>query len=734
VSPKYQRRPRANQWFAAALVVLAAKGYSQPLPKSEIPVERFYQYPLINGRSPSSPQMSPDGGKIAFGWNETGARRLDLWVMDYPSGAKRQIVDASKIVDLPRQDDARTELEKKESQLYDGGISTAEWDPEGKELLFSYKGRTWLVKPDGSNLRPVVDGQSGMSSAHYSPDGKFISYIGGQNVFRYDRETAAVKQLTFFSKANTSLDSVTWSPDGKSIAVVWSDTSKTGHHVMMDFSKDRAAVVNIERQWNGDLDIDNQVGIVGSDGGIVKFVSGLPRYLWIKDVEWSPDSKKLAVGWIKDDFQEFTISMVDPEKAEKSDVYHEKAPMNYIPDWRPLVWTRDSKAVLFGTDISAEKFGYRSIWKMDSDGKNIAPFYKENHDVVALARPKDSDRIFLVTMAHSPLKSEITIVEPGGKRTEHVVMPNGMSTPKDFDEAALPLFSDDGKRVATMASDRTINPELYAVEPSIKRLTKSQLPEFSKLKWADIKEVTFKAQDGHDIHALQFTPPGLDMRKPHPAFLSNMYANSGKAAWGGFMENYAATELDMVVLCVDFRSSWGYGGEFNSGYYHQMGLIDADEAVAAKEYLASLPYVNKDRVGLWGWSYGGYLTCMTLLTKPGIFHAGVAVAPVTDWKSYNEWYTRRRLGLVKDDPKVFEKTSPITYADGLKDDLLLVHGMLDDNVLFQDTARLIQRFIDNGKYFDEMTYPRDDHSISKETSRPHVMATIMRYLYNHLSK
>jgi dipeptidyl-peptidase-4 len=156
--------------------------------------------------------------------------------------------------------------------------------------------------------------------------------------------------------------------------------------------------------------------------------------------------------------------------------------------------------------------------------------------------------------------------------------------------------------------------------------------------------------------------------------------------------------------------------------------------VAAKNYLASLPYVNGDKVGLWGWSYGGYLTAMTLLTKPDVFAAGVAVAPVTDWTSYNEWYTRRRLGLAKDDKEIFEKTSPITYASGLNDELLLVHGMMDDNVLFQDTARLIQRLIDAGKPFDELAYPRDDHSIGRDTSRPHVFGSIMRYLYNKLGR
>ncbi len=716
--------------FAASCVLALSQG----LPKTDPSIERLSQYPLISGRSPSAPSMAPNGRAIAFGWNQTGDRKLNLWVLDYPNGNKHQIVDAGKIDDLPRQDDTRTEEEKKEAKTYDGGIAGAAWSPDSSELMFSYKGRTWLVKPNGEDLHPLVDGQAAIAAPEYSPDGKYISYTNGQNVFRIDRKTGAVKQLTFISKPNTAIEGVSWSPNGKSIMVTWSDSSKTGKHVMMDFSKDRAVVVNIQREWNGDLDTDMQVGLIPADGGIIKFVPNLPRYMWLINEEWAPDSSAAVISWIKDDFQAYTISKISPKDASKTDIYTEKAPKNYIPDWRPVVWTRDSKHILFGTDIIDGKFTWRSIMKMDADGKNLGKFFAEKFDVAALGRPKDSDRVILGTLAHSGLKSEITIVEPDGKITEHIVKPEGMSTPKDFDALGLPLFSDDGKMIATLASDRTLNAELYSVEPQIHRLTKSQLPAFAAIKWADFKEVSFPGPDGATIHGLLITKPGLDLTQKHPAFLSNMYANSGKAAWGGFVENYAAMNLDMVVLCVDFRASWGYGGEFNSGYYRKMGLIDADEAVTAKNYLAALPYVRGDRVGLWGWSYGGYLTCMTMLTKPGVFYAGVAVAPVTDWKSYNEWYTRRRLGLAKDDPKIFEQTSPVTYASGLQDHLLLVHGILDNNVLFQDTARLIQRLIDNGKYFDEMTYPRDDHSIGKESSRPHVFGRIVRFLFDELNK
>lgn len=715
-------------------LALSVAGFAQALPTTEIPFQRYFQYPLVNGRSPSSPAMAPNGSKIVFGWNKTGDRKLDLYVVDYPNGEPHMLVSADRIRDLPRQDDTRTAADKKEADLLDGGIAGATWSPDSKKLMFSYKGRVWLMNADATELEPIIDANAGISGAQFSPDGKYVSYVQGSNVYRFERKTNKVKQLTFVSKPGASIDGHTWSPDGKSIAISWSDSSKMGSHQMMDFTKDRAVVVPIRRMWNGELSNDVQIGMIPADGGLIKFVEGLPRYMWVKDIVWSPDSKAFAIAWIKDDFKEFTISTVAVETVKKADVYHEKAPKNYIPDWRPIEWTRESDGIYLGTDILDGKFGFRSIVKIDPDGKNLKKVYAEKHDVVALGRPKNADELVLVTMAKSPLKSEITIVDVKGGRHSYTVMQNGMSTPKNFDDAALPLFSDDGEKIATLASDRTLNAELYGVKPVQGRITKSQTALYQRIKWADVQEVTFAAPDGATIHGLLFTKKGLDKSKRHPAFISNIYANSGKAAWGGFLENFAAQELDMVVLAVDFRASWGYGGEFNSGYYRKMGLIDVDEAVAAKNYLAGLAYVRGDRVGIWGWSYGGYLTCMTLLTKPGVFHTGVAVASVTDWKSYNEWYTRRRLGLVKDDPKIFEETSPISYPTKLSDNLLLVHGMLDDNVLFQDTVRLEQKLIENNRQFDLATYPRDDHSIGRPESRPHVFERIMRYLYWHLSQ
>ncbi len=721
----------------AAAFAAPALGQPLPEPSNGLTLGRLMSYPVINGRSPNAPTMSPDGTMISFGWNKTGERMLDLWVMDYPSGETRQIVKAVDIPKFPRQDDTRTELEKTEEELYDGGISGATWSPDSNELLFSYRGRIWRVKPAGGAPVALVDAQMGMYAAAYSPDGHYIAYQQGSNVYRLDRRTGAIKQLTFVSQPRTAVDGLLWSPDSKRIAVSWSDSSRLGSHQMMDFSKDRAEVVNIQRMWQGDLSQNMQIGFINAEGGVIKFAEGIPRYVWMTSWDWSPDSSRLAIDWTSDDFQESTITVLNPDSPYALTAYHETAPSNYIPDFRQLFWKRDGSAICFTTDIINGRWANRSLMQVSPYGGPVTAVYAKDHDIAAAGRPKESDRIILVTQKRSPLKAEITILEPNGDTTTHVPLEDGMATPTQFDDMALPLYSDSGKEIATIASSRTKPRELWRVEPGrMAKLTNSTLPEFEKVQWANYEEVSFPGPDGKMIHGVLITKPGLDRSKKHPAFISSMYANSGKMSWNGYFENYAAMELDMVVLQVDFRASWGYGGEFNSGYFEKMGIIDSDEAVKAKEYLVSTGYVNPDRCGVWGWSYGGYLTCMIMLTEPGVFDTGVAVASVTDWQSYNEWYTRRRLGQYSENKEIYEATSPIYHADGLDDEanLLLIHGMLDDNVLYQDTVRLEERMIENGKFFDSFEYPRGDHGMWRVHERPHVFETIMRYLYHKLNR
>jgi dipeptidyl-peptidase-4 len=720
-----------------ALTATSASALTQPLPPARgLSLARLNSYPLVHGRSPSGAAMSPDGQRIFFGWNRTGARKLDAWTLDFPNGQPREILKADAIPELPRQDDERSAQEKAEAEEYDGGIGGFQWSPDSQDVMFARRGRTWLMKHDGTNLRALVDGNEGISNPKFSPDGRWIGFIKGGNVYRMSRTSGAIKQITFIGKPGASAEDFLFSPNGETVAIIWGDSSKLGSHRMMDFSKHRAEVVNIRRMWNGELSNDVQIGMAPIDGGLVQFAEGLPRNLWITSLEWSPDGSRLAVFWISEDFQEATISTIRAREPSAYRVYAEKAPKNYIPDFRKLFWSKDGNRLWFTSDIAKGSFTHRGLFSVSLYGTDLRTEYLKDHDIAAAVRPKDASEVFLVTL-ENPLQGRVKVLNPDGTTT---ALPQAMEgahfgVPVDFDEAGLPLISADGRQAAVLASSRSLNPELYAVRPSVKRLTVSQTEEFKKVAWAERREVEFPGPGGSLLRGMLFLPPGRQPGEPRPAFISSMYANSGKEGWGGYFENYAAVELGMVVLQVDFRASWGYGGEFNSGYFKSMGIIDSQEAVAAKEFLVDEGLARPDRVGVWGWSYGGYLTCMIMLTQPEAFDTGVAVASVTDWRSYNEWYTRRRLGLVKDEEAAFKASSPVDQdMTKLAGRLVLIHGMLDDNVLYQDTVRLQERLIRAGKFFETFEYPRGDHGMFRSYERPHIMELILGRLYERLAR
>lgn len=721
--------------FALASLILA-----RPLPdQNGIPFDRLNSFPTISGRSPAGATMSPNGKHIVYAWNMTGARKRDLWILEYPSGQKRQLIGADQIERPLNQDDNRTEEQKKEQELYDGGFGGgAVWSPDSKEFLFSHRGRTWRYLLETKQYEPLFDGAIAASNFEYSKDGKYLVFLYNSNVWRMDRKNGGLKQLTYVSRGGTAVGGFAISPDCKWVAVNWSNFGTQGSHVMMDFTQDRSSVRNISRMWNGDIrSLDEQYGIVPINGGLIKYATGIPRAHWGLGSrgagwQWAPDSSGYLIGWKSEDHKEWTLSYISVNDAKQMPIYQEKAPKNYINNWRPFEWSQDSESIFLGTDISEGAFTNRHIIKLSKNGRESVPYFKKPYDVAGFQKAGDTDRLILTTQSRNPLVGELTILEPSGATQQIVLKEDGWSSPVDFENAGEVLCSDDGRSIATMAGGYDINPELYAVTPAAKRLTISQLPEFEKLKWAKPQIIEFKAPDGSTIFANMTLPPGYTKGQRIPFVISNMYANSGKLDWDGYLSNYMSQALGFGVVKVDFRASWGQGGEFNSGYYQKMGLIDSEEAVACKKWLVDQGYADPDRCGVWGWSYGGFLTCMIQLTQPGHFKTGVAVASVTDWKSYNHWYTRQRLGLADKDKAIFEKTSPITYADKLKDDLLLVHGMLDDNVLLQDSVRLSMKMIDSGMNFGMFYYPRDDHSIGRDETRKHVQRLIAQHLYDQL--
>ncbi len=257
-------------------------------------------------------------------------------------------------------------------------------------------------------------------------------------------------------------------------------------------------------------------------------------------------------------------------------------------------------------------------------------------------------------------------------------------------------------------------------------MTTTPTEEWRAFKWIDPKVITYKARDGADVYARLFTPEMAgtkrDPRRPTVIFIHGAgYLQNAHKYWSTYYREYMFHNLlasrGYVVLDPDYRASSGYGRDWRTAIYQHMGGKDLDDVVDGAKFLAATEKVDPKRIGLYGGSYGGFLTLMGLFTTPDVFAAGAALRPVTDWAHYNHGYTSGILNLPQNDLEAYKRSSPIYFADGLKGQLLICHGMADTNVFFQDSIRLVQRLIELRKETWAIApYPVENHSFTEETS------------------
>jgi dipeptidyl aminopeptidase/acylaminoacyl peptidase len=285
----------------------------------------------------------------------------------------------------------------------------------------------------------------------------------------------------------------------------------------------------------------------------------------------------------------------------------------------------------------------------------------------------------------------------------------------------------------------------FAQGAQAKKITTTPTEEFLSFKWIEPKIISYRARDGQLVYARLYTPEMVGARRDpkHPAVVFVHGAGYLQFAFKYWSQNYYREHFfhhllaarGYVVLAPDYRGSAGYGRDWRAGIYEHMGGKDLDDTVDGAKFLVATEKVDPKRIGIYGGSYGGFLTLMAMFTTPDIFAAGAALRPVADWAHYNHSYTAPILNLPQNDIEAYRRSSPIYFADGLKGQLLICHGMVDSNVFFQDTVRLIQRLIELRKEtWSVAPYPVEDHSFTEETSWADEYKRILRLFEDHLRK
>ena len=543
----------------------------------------------------------------------------------------------------------------------------------------------------------------------------------------------------------SSLEQVKPSPNGKFITFRLSDyatqtSTKVEHFITADgytsnkSARSKVSIDNLSKHKMGIFNIEKDTVYYVSFSklsGIMDYPAYYQEYDALKDKEkeekavamvspvYNKTGTKAVIELRSQDNKDRWIVQLDINSGEitELDYQHDEAWIggpgipNYNYGGGTLGFLKDNETIYFQSEVS----GFSHLYTLNLNSKKKTQLTSGNWEVRDVMLSQDLQTFYITTNTNHPGNREFYKLDSETKKM----------TPILTNEGAYEVeLSPNEKQLLVRYSYKNKPWELYIADnksnPTLKQITHSTTKEFESYKWRNPDVITLKAQDGKSVYARIYEPKTETKNKAAIIFVHGAgYLQNAHNYWSSyhreFMFHNMLTDLGYTVLDIDYRGSDGYGRDFRTGIYRHMGGLDLLDQLDGKKYLVDNLGIDANRVGIYGGSYGGFITLMALLTEPGEFKAGAALRSVTDWVHYNQGYTANILNFPETDSIAFKRSSPIYFAENLQDNLLMLHGMVDDNVQFQDVVRLSQRFIELGKKdWDLAVFPVEAHGF-KET-------------------
>jgi dipeptidyl-peptidase 4 len=638
-------------------------------------IDRLYSLPWIIGTEPRGFTWSRDSRQVAFLWNDEGTNFYDVWTTD---------VRTAKPVRV-------TTMPKSASDT-DPGVSAVAWYPDNQKLLVTFRNHLYQVRP-GQAPQPVSDG----SHAAFAPQSGELAYLRKGDLW------VGARQVTALAAPDISVEKYYWSPDGKTLAFVEADERRVPLRGIPDYLTQETTLLQVHRAFPGEESTRRRLGFIPADGGPVHWANLGPDSLdLIFSLEWAPDSSTLLVDKSDLYIKDRRLLMVDPLTGKSSLLVRESDPKNVTAEWW-AGWAPDGRGVYFTSDRNNDYH----VYYVPRDGGTPKPVTAGDWAVFSVSVSPQA--LFVVSNQGQPEERQFFRV-PFDKDTPEMAPLRLSHQPGTHD----PVISPDGRFAAVRFSNDLTPPDLYLYDVeagSERQVTHSPLPEFKDYPWVAARYVTF----GNGLHGRLTLPPNFDRTRKYPAILGSVYSNTVRNQWGGRnahptwgLDQYLAQQ-GYVLLNVDIAGSSGHGKAFRQRIGLNYGGVDVEDLYSGVKFLEDQGYVDMHRVGIWGSSYGGLLTAMSLFKKPGVFRAGVAGAPATSLFHALTGEMRTMLAP-QDHPAEYTASSAFLRSANLADHLLIIQGMRDQIVLFKDSVTLVQRLIEEGKDVDLVALPNAPHS------------------------
>jgi dipeptidyl-peptidase-4 len=750
--------PRLASALLVSACVLgpASAASAQPATPAPLSAEQIASYPSLIGTAPSSPTWSRDSQWLAFRWNEEGWPFRDLYVVGADGRNRRRLTNLQQTHPAPPPPSGTSTeaLAAQSAARARGGISEVLWLPDHRALLFTASGRLFRVGLDG-NAPVVLPAGEGLSDIALSPDGSRLSYLKDGDLWVWPLSGGNAERLTTvgiagpgtvplgsYNKPDAEVGTgvwgadwmpYQWSPDGRTIALHMVDRRHIRQVRFPWFLGGDTGPNILRRGYPGDENERRTLALLDvSTRRLQPLPLPAPGARAISDYEWS-STGRLMIDQVSDTGTDRWFWVLEPGATTPREVWHDQRDTRIYPAYVSR-WHPDGRRIVFVADLTERDHLYSL--EVDRSGATPQALTSGDWDVAGergaapLSISADGTITFTSTQA-SPYDRQVYQLVRGTGAPVAITSRGGVH---------VPSLSPDGRHLATLWSDDVTPTELLVrpAQPAATdgQVTRSPRPAFSDYAWVRPRYETFRnAVDGFVVHARILEPAGLDRSRRHPVIFGPLYSNTVRNRWAGLSGTLqqAMVQRGYIVVQVDVRGSVGYGRAFREAFLMDYGGKDLDDIEAVVRGLAQRPYVDASRMGLWGSSYGGLLTVFTLLKKPGLFAAGVAGAPATDPFAFGPddiAITRTPASH----PDAFVRGSAQHLGDGLRDHLLIIHGVMDDVVPFRTTMTLIERLILLGKDVDLATAPAATHGwTAREPYAIFFYRKLLNYFDQHLA-
>ncbi len=733
----------------ALLCVLSS--LSMSVIADELTIDRLFSDPALLGPTPRGLKIAPDGTRVTFLRGKADDQnQLDLWEYNLAEGRTRLLVDSRAL-----QPEARAlsdaELAQRERMRIAGlkGIVSYRWAPDGQRLLFPLDQRLYLydlARPAAGAVRALTPAGTETTDAQVSPGGRWVSYVAGQNLWVIDLAKDKPRALTRDGGgtvhngeaefvAQEEMDRFAgywWSPDDRYLAFERYDEARVPEVERFEIRADGTSVSRQRYPAAGQPNVRVQLGLVSPQGGKPRWIDlGKDDDIYLVRVAWSADGHELVYQRMDRRQQRLDLVAVDAASLRQRTLLTETS-----DTWVALHDDLRFLAAGDGFVWASEKSGHKHLYLHDRDGRERHALTAGDWDVdKLLAIDEVAGLVYFAANKDHPLDKQIYAARLDGS---DAASPSRLTTEDGWHEATFP--DTQGKAVKLLVdqwSDPVTPTQVSVRAPDGRRLAfieENRLDESHPYGPYHLGHVrpefgTLSAEDGQTLWYRLYKPAGFDPAKRYPVishFYGGPHAQLAKRDFGDLFDQYLARH-GYVVVTLDNRGMARRGKRFAAAIHRELGRVEVADQRRLIEWLGTQPWVDAKRIGVFGWSYGGYLSLMMLAKASDVVAAGVAVAPVTDWTLYDTFYTERYLSTPALNPDGYTRSGVLHWLDGLGSPLLLVHGMADDNVLFTNSTQLMAALQARGTPFDLMTYPGGKHGLSTPAMKKHVFHAIVRW-------